>query len=186
MPSPANAIQTWHCYRHENPWSGLTDSAEAEGKTMHIRAVKLPTNKFNRIKPLEGIMTADDYILMRLPDSREVTVNGAYFSDLNRLDVTRTLAPQPYRIGTATPAAMKRFLPLQLLTMLLQYQVIQTYIHVESTVQLTRETRIGDQWLADLRGQHIFFTNEKNTKDFAFRFSLDLKTGEMLILPPVQ
>lgn len=186
VSNPSQKTISWHCFRHENPWSGLTDSAEAETKTRHIRALKLPADKFNRIKPIEGILSADEYILMRLPESREVTVNAVYFSDLNRPDVTRTLAPQPYRIGTATPVAMKRFSPLQLLTILIQYQVIQTYIHVESTVLLARETRTGDRWLADLRGQHIYYTNEKNTKDFAFRFSLDLKTGEMLILPPVR
>jgi hypothetical protein len=51
----------------------------------------------NKIKPIEGVMAADEYVLMRLPDSREVTVNGAYFSDLVRVDATRGVGPEPRR-----------------------------------------------------------------------------------------
>lgn len=181
MPTPPHASQTWHCYRYENPWSGLTDSAEAEARTNHIRALQLPASPFNRIKPLEGVMAANDYILMRLPESREVTVNATYFSALERVDATRSLGVTPRRIGRALPAALAKFSPVQILSILLQYQVIQTYIHVESTVYLVKESKSENQWVAELRGQHIYFTNEKNVNDFAFRFILDLKGGEMRV-----
>lgn len=180
MPTP-KAIQTWHCYRADSPWSELTDSAEAEEKTRHIRSEKRNANRLNRIKPLPGIISFDDYILMRLPEDREVTVNSGYFSNLERVDVTRTLGPTPVRIGAASPAALRKFTPLKLITILLQYQVIQTYIHVESTVDLVKETKSAETWTAELHGKHTYFTNKRNEKNFAFRFILDLKSGEMRV-----
>lgn len=174
-------IESWHVERHDNPWSGLTSTAEAEARANHIRSLAVKVGEKNLIRPIAGLAPTNEIILLRAPDAIEVAVNKKYFSDLTRQDVTRGLFRQAGLIGTATPLALKAFTPRQILTLLLQYQIIMTYAHIEADLCLISEQAQNGQYSATLTGEHTYYTNSRNVSSFAFDFTLNDKTGEMRV-----
>jgi len=177
-------IESWHVERHDNPWSGLTSTAEAEARTYRIRSVVMKGEEKNLIKPLAGIVPASDYILLRTPNAVEVTVNKKYFGDLSRQDATRGSFTQGGLIGTATPHTLNVFRPRQILALLLQYQIILTYAHIEADICLVRDQTQNGLYSASLTGEHTYYTNSRNVSSFNFEFTLNEKTGEMRVRQP--
>jgi hypothetical protein len=177
-------IESWHVERDDNPWSGLTSTAEAETRTYRVRSTAVKSDEKNLIKPIKGLVPANEIILLRAPDSVEVTVNKKYFGDLTRQDATRAAFTQGGLIGTATPHSLKIFTPRQILALLLQYQVILTYAHIEADICLTREQTQNGLYSAALTGEHTYYTNSRNVSSFGFEFTLNEKTGEMRVARP--
>jgi hypothetical protein len=177
-------IESWHVERDDNPWSGLTSTAEAEVRTYRVRSAALNGAEKNLIKAIEGLVPANEIILLRAPDSVEVTVNKKYFGDLTRQDATRGAFTQGGLIGNATPHSLKIFTSRQILALLLQYQVILTYAHIEADICLIREQTQNGLYSAALTGEHTFYTNSRNVSSFGFEFVLNEKTGEMRVAQP--
>ena len=136
------------------------------------------------IKAIKGLVPANEIILLRAPDSVEVTVNKKYFGDLTRQDATRGAFTQGGLIGNATPHSLKIFTSRQILALLLQYQVILTYAHIEADICLIREQTQNGLYSAALTGEHTYYTNSRNVSSFGFEFTLNEKTGEMRVARP--
>jgi hypothetical protein len=181
MNEKNKCLQTWQFDHANYPWHGMTDNAAAEEKTYFVRAASKDNSPANSILPVKGILKSNDYVLMRVGDTPEVTVNAKYFSDLMRVDATRSDAHMRHSIGRITPAGLNAFAPRQLLTLLMHYHIIQTLIHTDSEVCLVKEQATDGIWRAEIIGEHHFYTNEKNTAGFRFIFLLNQKTGEMSI-----
>lgn len=181
--SKPTCLESWHIERHDNPWSGLTSTAEAEARTFSIRSVAATGIAKNTIKRLAGIVPANEFILLRGPADSEVTVNAKYFGDLKRRDATRGTFTHDGLIGTATPYTLKIFKPRQILALLLQYQIILTYAHIEADICLIREQTQNGLYSASLTGEHTYYTNSRNVSSFGFEFTLNEKTGEMRVVP---
>ncbi len=177
-------IESWHVERDDNPWSGLTSTAEAEARTYRVRSAAVNGDEKNLIKAIEALVPANEIILLRTPNAVEVTINKKYFGDLTRQDATRGTFTEGGLIGTATPHTLKIFTPRQILALLLQYQVILTYAHIEADICLIREQTQNGLYSAALTGEHTFYTNSRNVSSFGFEFVLNEKTGEMRVAQP--
>jgi len=177
----SKCLQTWEFTRSNYPWHGMTDNSAAEEKTYFVKAARNEYNPANLITPLGGIVKPNDYMLMRLKDKSEVTVNARYFSDLRRADATRLSPGTRHEIGKITRLGQQAFSNRELLTLLMHYHIIQTLVHTNSEVCLLKEETTGHTWQAEIMGEHTYYTNEKNVDSFSFRFLLDRKSGEMSV-----
>lgn len=176
----SSCLKTWHIERHNNPWNGLTGDAAAEEATFTVRAVKQRPAAANTLTQPNGI-GANDFFLYRSEKDRAVVVNARYFGDLKRQDVTGRPLRNGGVIGTATKIALNSFKPETTLGLLLELQIIITYAHIESTVCLVQDSEKDGIYQAQLTGEHVYFTNERNVSAFSFRFELNRRTGEMRI-----
>lgn len=175
-------FKTWHIQRHSNPWNGLTGDAAAEEATFTVRAVKQRPAAPNMLAQPGGI-AANDFFLYRSEKDRAVVVNARYFGDLTRQDVTGRPLRKGGVIGVATPAALKRWQPAELLGLLLEQQIILTYAHIEATVCLVDASETDGVYRAELTGEHVYYTNERNVSGLDFRFEINLRTGTVAVQP---
>ena len=173
-------LKTWHIERHNNPWNGLTGDAATEEASFTVRAVKQRPAAPNMLAQPGGI-AANDFFLYRSEKDRAVVVNARYFGDLTRQDVTGRPLRKGGVIGVATPAALKRWQPAELLGLLLEQQIILTYAHIEATVCLVSATENNGIYRAELTGEHVYYTNERNVSGFNFQFELDRSTSEVRV-----
>ena len=175
-------LKTWHIERHSNPWNGLTGDAAAEEATFTVRAVRQRPTAPNMLAQPGGI-AANDFFLYRSEKDRAVVVNARYFGDLTRQDVTGKPLRKGGVIGVATPATLKRWQPAELLGLLLEQQIILTYAHIEATVCLVDASETDGVYRAELTGEHVYYTNERNVSGLDFRFEINLRTGTMAVQP---
>ena len=91
-------------------------------------------------------------------------VNQRCFSDLavvNILKHSRTTRNHLGRlVGTADPQ--------EVAVALIEAEVIQTYVHEESTVHLQETTQLEGIVRISFTGEHVYYTNEENIEPFAF------------------
>lgn len=173
-------VQQWSLARHDNPWNGLTQNAAAEEATYLLDAVRTrPAGKNLAKQPVP--LRAGDFILFRSGSMQKVVANARYFSNLQRIDVTGKPLRSAGAIGRATAAARKAWKPEEILGILLETQIIMTYIHMESSVCLHKVEDNSETYMAQLSGTHTYYTNARHTASFAFRFYLDKKSGAMRV-----
>jgi hypothetical protein len=110
------------------------------------------------------------------PDKTQLVVDDRLFTDLAIADSTRLAAGQSAVVGKARAKLPGR----ALLRFLLEAEIIRTYWHVEATVCLERERDAGGGYEADLGGVHVYFTNQRNERRFAFTLRVS-PDGEIAI-----
>ena len=98
-------------------------------------------------------------------DSKGAFVDSSLFTELRTISIER-LPFQKYAIlGTA-----KKEIPFELLVrFLITADVICTYIHIESNMEISFPSSLR----AEVRGSHTYFTNEENVTPFAFAIEQD-------------
>jgi hypothetical protein len=174
-------LQSWHIERAGNPWAGLTSSAQAEARSLVVKPGAVDLEAENLIGQFRAEKT-NETILFRAKGANEIFVNQRYFSQVARVDATKSIVDR-HEIGHVTPLALKTFGPEEILEILLKYELIRTYAHLEADVCLVSAQRLKDNWMADIRGQHTYYTSKKHVKGYEFRFELNLKTGNLAVLP---
>jgi hypothetical protein len=58
--------------------------------------------------------------------------------------------------------------------------VLQTFVHLESTVKLESENTADGRYEAVFSGKHLFYTNSRHESSFRFAFRID-KDGVMSV-----
>ncbi len=172
-----------HIERHDNPWSGLTDSAEAEQATLVVPAVKLIRSDDNTIRLFDDLVTSPDYILYRAPGEKRVSVNPKYFSFLNRVDVTGGLAPEGVYVGEVTRQGLQQFSLRNIALILLRGQILRSYWHLEAELELVAELQKESEYQAHFTGRHRYCTNRCQWQPMAFVISINSKNQTLRVLP---
>ncbi len=167
--------------RGDNPWNGMTSSYEQEEANRLIGAMDLRALDFS---PFNHLIAYDDPdpLLVRLNPISKVVINKDYFSALRKTDGTDTRTGGKQVIGNFLDITFSRLSPRQLALFLIESQIIQTYWHVEAELSLYSEEETEDIYSARFTGQHIFFTNERNTSPLDFTVRIDKKNGEMAVM----
>lgn len=168
-------LATWQVDRGENPWWGLTSSAEAETRANTVAATRIGNRQANEIRILPGLEKWGE-VLLRSPKGTSVQVNSQWFGNLTRYDVTRELAKRA-DVGIATPFTLSRFSPAEIAEVLVRYQLLRTYVHLEATVCLENVTRRGDTTDLQISGSHIYYTSKKHKQGFAFVLRINHESG---------
>lgn len=172
---------TLNITRVDNPWQGMTSNHEQEEANKYIASTDLrglDADYFPHLKNYD----IPDRLLVRMKSVPRIVLNSLYFSDLLKADGTRRESGGTQVIGYFKDLGFKRLSPRQLTLFLIESQIIQTYWHVEAELSLLSEEETEDLYSALFKGQHIFFTNERNTNELNFTVSIGIKDGRMEII----
>ena len=174
---PATLIIT----RGENPWQGMTSNHEQEEANKHIASSDLRGLSVDGFPHLKNY-DIPDRLLVKMKSVPRVVMNSLYFSDLLKVDGTRREPGGTQVIGYFKDIGFKRLSPRRLTLFLIESQIIQTYWHVEAELSLISEEETGEHYSTRFSGQHVFFTNERNTSQLDFTVSIGKKDGRMILI----
>ncbi|KAF1079246.1 MAG: hypothetical protein GQF41_4442 [Candidatus Rifleibacterium amylolyticum] len=166
-------------YRSDNPWGDYTKSYEQEQAGKQIAAVEL-TDEYERIVSLASYTIDGQSLLADDRKNQRIVANQAFFSPLARPDVTALRAGEKFIVGKALDSRLYAD-PGFLVSFLMYSQLIQTYHHMEATLNLRHEEDSTESFSAIFDGVHVYFTNEKNEHSYSFKISIDKKTGEISV-----
>lgn len=165
--------------RDRNPWHGLTESAAQEERNRTLRAAKLPVAGYNPVALPEAAWRGRA-LLYRGDAAREIVVDASAFSTLKRPDAARLKAGEEIRVGQALRAELLE--PRFLLPFLLHGEIVQTYWHTDSRLDLSAAEERGNRVCYQFNGEHHYYTNEKNTGKLHFSICTDAKSGEIFVI----
>ena len=172
---------TLNITRGDNPWQGMTSNHEQEEANKYIASTDLrglDADYFPHLMNYE----IPDWLLVRMKSVPQIVINSLYFSDLLKADGTRREHDGTQVIGYFKDLGFKRLSPRQLTLFLIESQIIQTYWHIEAELSLFSEKDTEDIYSAQFKGQHIFFTNDRNTNELNFTVSIGKKNGRMELI----
>jgi len=167
-------------YRSDNPWGDYTKSYEQEQAGKQIAAVKL-TDEYERIASLASYTIDGQSLLADDRKNQRVVANQVFFSPLARPDVTALRDGEKFIVGKALDSRLYED-PGLLVSFLIDSQLIQTYHHMEATLNLRHEENSAEAFTASFDGVHVYFTNEKNEHSYRFKISIDKKSGEISVI----
>ncbi len=171
--------KTFSVSRDESPWNGFTSSFEEEEKGKHIQSKSFPPSEYEELRSPSDIMLEKTSILARSESKREVVVNAFYFSNLERVDVTKLKFGESISIGTIRA---KELIPLSwLLAFLIKGQILITYWHTDAEVKIIAKNDTEDSEIFHLSGTHHYYTNQKNTSNFKFAIRLHKQSNEISV-----
>jgi hypothetical protein len=110
-------------------------------------------------------------------DYAEAFVNAAVLTELKVVDATGLAVGERVEIGALTELALGMISGRELASFLLEAGVIQTFVHIGSTVCLLAETEDADSYRAEFTGEHEYFTNGQNIGAFGFILELAADGG---------
>jgi len=166
--------------RGENPYSGMADTADQEerNRTIHARS----SNALKEYEPINAayLKMQGRPLLFRSMQKKEVVVSDADFSMLTRPDVTRIASGDEVVIGRALKDELLD--PSFLLPFLLKGQIIISYWHTDAEIRLTGESESSGRICYEFKGEHHYYTNEKNTDPLSFAVCVEAKSGQISVL----
>lgn len=180
MGAPVAAVQQISVDRGQSPWQGYTSSAEEEARGRSIAAVAL-LPKMERPAHLERFAVGGEALLAIDREGRRVVVNARYFSNLERVDGTRLGKGDRHILGKVVDAAL-RARGRELVTFLLSAELIQTYAHIGSKLNLTEEKDAPGSYVVRVTGTHVYFTNRRNEGSLDFEVRVDKQSGELSVV----
>lgn len=166
--------------RGENPYSGMTDTAEQEerNRTIHARS----SDALKEFEPIDAayLRIQGRPLLFRSMQKKEVVVSDADFSMLTRPDVTRIAPGEEVAIGRALKGEL--LAPSFLLPFLLKGQILISYWHTDADIRLTSESESNGRICYEFGGEHHYYTNEKNTDPLSFAVCVEAKSGQISVV----
>lgn len=169
--------------RGTHPWSGLTTSAQEESAGHHVQAVHPFPSGYAAIPALAAFDRPEDPLLALNPKERRVLANAAWFTDIERVDATRHHGAD-LRICAWKDLGFQRLALRELILFLLKANIVQTFWHVEANISLESEKTEGAMRSFTFKGEHLYFTNERNRSGLHFRLRLDTASGEIFLCEP--
>lgn len=166
-------------YRSDNPWGDYTQSYEQEQAGKQIAAVAL-ADEYERIESLASYTIDGQALLADDRKNQRIVANQAFFSQIERPDVTALRAGEKFIVGKALDSRLYED-PGFLVSFLIDSQLIQTYHHMEATLHLKHEENSAEAFSASFDGIHVYYTNEKNERSYRFKLCIDKKTGEISV-----
>jgi hypothetical protein len=91
-------------------------------------------------------------------------VNQRCFSDLTVVNILKSSRGKSIYLGRVIGTAD----PQEVAIALIEAEVIQTYVHEESTVHLQETTQLEGAMQISFTGEHVYYTHEENIDPFAF------------------
>jgi hypothetical protein len=166
--------------RDESPWLGFSSNYEEEEKGKHIQAKSLPAIGFTPLTSPVELVIEKDSLLYRNESLKEVIVNSRFFSDLERVDVTRLELGAEKKIGTIREPNLNN--ANLLIPFLLKGQILISFWHTNSEIICLSEEKNQHQVIFHFSGIHYYYTNEKNSSKYFFRVILDQESKEIRVV----
>ncbi len=105
---------------------------------------------------------------------REVLADQDWLTEIHVTDATRLPPGESVTVARLGPQG-RRTPPRALARLLMETGIVRCYWHLEATVCLRSETMASNAWQGAYDGEHVYYTNRRNTG--AFRFSLRVAGG---------
>jgi len=172
-------LRQYLIYRSDNPWGDYTKSYEQEQAGKQIAAVEL-TGEYEQIASLASFTIGGKPLMTNDRKNQRIVINQAFFSPIARPDVTALRPGEKFIVGKALDPRLFEA-PGFLVSFLLDSQLIQTYHHMEATLNLLHEEDSAESFSASFDGVHVYYTNEKNERSYRFKISIDKITGEISV-----
>ena len=115
----------------------------------------------------------DTPLLWFRADFATAVVNAAVLTKLQVVNATTLAVGGREEIGALTELGLGKIAGRELAHFLIQADVIQTWIHIGSTVCLVAERDDDAGYRGEFIGEHTYFTNEENVDGFGFVVELD-------------
>lgn len=110
-----------------------------------------------------------------------LVVDSRYFTGLKRVDATRN-AGGIQVVGRVLDFGLKKLRPRDIVSMLLESQIVGTYWHLHSFLCLENENDDARQYLARLTGTHVYCTNTCHNDPLDFSLKIDKETGKIALI----
>jgi hypothetical protein len=166
-------------YRSDNPWGDYTKSYEQEHAGKQIAAVEFAA-EYEKIDTIASYSIEGQALLADDRKNQRIVANQFFFSPIERPDVTALRAGEKFIVGKALDSRLYED-PGFLVSFLIDSQLIQTYQHMEATLNLRHEEDSAEAFSASFDGVHVYYTNKKNEHSYRFKISIDKKTGEISV-----
>lgn len=132
---------------------------------------------FSPIEAVKSFKAGGDCLLFFNPARTAVVCDANAFPDgLDVVDATRLGPEKTESIGKVGAAVLRKLGVVRLSEFLIRASVVQTWIHIESNLELTGQTENS----ASFRGSHVYFTNTENEDPLAFTIRID-DSGEITV-----
>ncbi|GBF50313.1 hypothetical protein LPTSP4_18380 [Leptospira ryugenii] len=166
-----NLMNFYQLDRSMNPWNGMSATSKQEEENLIVKPVD---------PSLPGLSAIDGnaFLFLNTSDGK-IVVNQNYFSELHRLNVTNIATKEEKSIGHYDPNLFPD--TKVLLDFLIRYCILITFIHTDAEIEIFDRQQMGDREVYQLKGVHHYYTNEKNTKEYQFKVTFFLKSGEMKV-----
>jgi len=177
-PEPTSATECVETFRFDSDASVLDEQRGRGGSkrwddfATHYAAAYIDLETDHPVQAVEAFTVGKTPLLWFRSDFASAVVNAAVLSELQVVDVTGLAAGKRSQIGTLGPLGQGKIGGRALLHFLMRADVIQTYVHIGSTVCLLSESDDERGYMAQLSGEHVYFTNEENRDAFRFSFVL--------------
>jgi len=144
-------------------------------------AVKIDSQTMTAVKAAEKFNLDGQPLLWFAADKSKTVLDERVFGDLTMVNVTTLGEGETAVIGKLKEHGRK-LPPRTIAWFLMQGGIIQTYVHLESTMKLESEKVTMGSYEAVFSGKHVFYTNSRRESAFRFRFVIE-ENGTMKVGP---
>lgn len=138
-----------------------------------FEAQTIETDVMSPVEAVEKLAIGSRPTFWFTQNAKSVVVDNDVFGTLTAVDATRLDKGVTKRIGEVRAELPDRAAKWQLVELLIRAGVIQTYIHVSSSLCVRSEKTTGGTYAVEIDGIHRYYTNEENIDPLAFAVSLD-------------
>lgn len=135
-------------------------------------AMKIDPQTMTPVKATTEFRLNDQPLLWFAADKSKAVLDERWFDDLAMVNVTTLGEGKTAVIGKLKEPGRK-LAPRAVAWFLMQSGVIQTFVHLESTMKLESEKTVEGRYKAVFSGKHLFYTNERHESAFRFRFIIE-------------
>lgn len=169
--------------RDEDPWAGLTNTNESYEKSLLVSARKVSQVDDNSIDLFDDLVGPNEYIFYRSKTSNEVSVNPKWFSTLHRANIVHGVPEAGFYVGKATKQGLSKFTPQQIAIILVRGQILITYVHLESELEVISGVQNDTMYRIVFQGRHHYCTNKCRWGPIAFVIGVNTQTGDITAYP---
>lgn len=142
-------------------------------------AVKIDPATMSEVKTTAGFRHENHALLFFSPDKSKAVLDERLFGDLTAVNVTTLAEGNTIVIGKLKEPGRK-LAPRAVAWFLMSAGILQTFVHLESTVKLEDEKTAEGLYEVVFTGKHVYFTNSRHEPSFRFQFRID-KDGSMRV-----
>lgn len=144
-------------------------------------AAKIDPQAMTVVKAAEKFRLDGQPLLWFAADKSKAVLDEHVFGDLTMVNVATLGEGKTAVIGKLKEHGRK-LPPRTIAWFLMQSGIIQTYVHLESTVKLESDKVTMGSYKAVFSGKHVFYTNSRHESAFRFRFVIE-ENGTMKVGP---
>ncbi|HPA18309.1 MAG TPA: hypothetical protein PLU30_11230 [Verrucomicrobiae bacterium] len=135
-------------------------------------AVKIDPQTMIAVKATAEFNLDGQPLLWFAADKSKAVVDERAFGDLTMVNVTTLGVGKTVVVGKIKEPGRK-LAPRAVAWFLMRSDILQTFVHLESTVKIEGEKSAGGRYEAAFSGKHLYYTNQRHESAFRFRFIIE-------------